>query len=287
MPIQFVLFTLCLLLPISALARSPVWLIERDDHKLYLAGTVHLLRADDYPLPQAYEVAYRKARHLVFELDLEDSRSREFQMLTIEAMRLPPGTQLSALIKPDTLQKLELQLHKHGLDLARFSGTKPAMIAMTLTVLELQRMGVGSAGVDEHFYNRARADNKRISALETADEQIQMLASMGQGHEDEMMRQTLEELESLQDEFGHMLSAWRSGDRQRLEKLFIEPMKQDFSESYEELLVERNDKWLPKIRRMLKTGEVEMVLVGSAHLVGKDGLLQRLEGEGYKISQLD
>jgi uncharacterized protein YbaP (TraB family) len=277
-----------LLLALSADAdSSSVWRVQNNSSTLYLAGTVHLLRPHDYPLPDVFETAYRDSQLLVFEMDLRDARTPDFQRLMVESMRLSPGNSLSALLRADTLQKLELQLQKNGMGINQFSGLKPAMIAMTLTVMELQKLGAGSAGVDEFFHARAVSDGKRISALETAEQQIQMLASMGKGHEDELIRQTLDELDHLQDDFDAILSAWRAGDRKRLKTLFIDPMKHEFSPVYKELLVDRNNHWIPQIRQMLETRETEMVLVGSGHLIGEDGLLQRLENAGYRISQLE
>ena len=288
MMIRILMLQVLLLLAFTATADgSPVWMVRGDGGKLYLAGTVHLLRPRDYPLPTAFDTAYRDSRQLVFEINLADARSPRFQHLMTESMRLTPGIALSTLLHADTLQRLELRLQKNGLTVEQFAGLKPAMIAMTLTLMELQKLGVAAAGVDEFYHDRAVSDGKPVLALETADQQIQMLASMGQGHEDQLIRQTLQQLDHLNDDFNAMLSAWRSGDRGRLVRLFIDPMKQEFSSVYRQLLVERNDDWLPRIKNMLETHPTEMVLVGSAHLVGEDGLLQRLERAGYAISQLD
>ena len=36
----------------------------------------------------------------------------------------------------------------------------------------------------------------------------------------------------------------------------------------------------------LKTPEVEFVIVGAAHLVGSEGVLNKLKQKGFKVSQL-
>ena len=43
----------------SVFAASPVWLVESGQNRLFLAGTIHVLRASDYPLPEAFETAYK------------------------------------------------------------------------------------------------------------------------------------------------------------------------------------------------------------------------------------
>ena len=83
-----------------------------------------------------------------------------------------------------------------------------------------------------------------------------------------------------------MKVAWRNGDPQALVDLAITPLIKDFPDIYQSLLVQRNNNWLPQIEAMFSNQQTELILVGTLHLVGKDGLLQRLEAAGYKISQL-
>src|SRR5262245_36398242 len=47
---------------------SSVWSVEKDGHKLHIGGTIHLLREEDYPLPDVFEQAYAESKKLVFEL---------------------------------------------------------------------------------------------------------------------------------------------------------------------------------------------------------------------------
>ena len=68
--------------------------------------------------------------------------------------------------------------------------------------------------------------------------------------------------------------------------LGITPLLKDFPDIYQSLLVDRNNNWLPQIEAMFDSKDTEFVLVGALHLVGKDGLLQRLEAAGYKVTQL-
>jgi uncharacterized protein YbaP (TraB family) len=50
--------------------------------------------------------------------------------------------------------------------------------------------------------------------------------------------------------------------------------------------VQRNNNWLPKIKNMLKEPGTEYILVGVGHLIGPDGILTRLEKDGYKVDQI-
>ena len=279
---------LCLsLLAFNAVAASPVWVVEGDGNKLFLAGTVHVLREADYPLPAAFEQAYRQSQSLAFEIDIDQTRSPQFIQRMANAFKLPEGVGIEQLLSPETLQRLALHLRSNGLSLQQFKGLKPSMIATTLTMFELRKLGAAHEGVDTFYQRKATEDGKQVLALESAEEQIVYLSKMGDGHEDLMIQQTLDDVDSLAGQFQDMLTAWRQGDNKMLQKLFVDSLQRDFAPLYQELLVERNHNWLPQLLQYLDTPATEMVLVGSAHLVGEDGLLQMLESKGYRVSQLD
>lgn len=286
-PIKGILLLTLLCLCFRLLAASPVWKIEHGASRLYLAGTVHLLRDTDYPLPAAFEAAYRDAEILAFEVDIDSTQGHEFQRLLARSVLLPPSTRLSDLLRDDTLQQLEDYLNANRMGLARFQRLKPGMLATSLTMQELGKLGVNSEGVDAYYYAKARADAKTILALETAQEQIRLLTGMGKDNPDELILRTLQEIRSLESDFAAMLEAWRRGDSVKLQELFIDPMRLQFESIYRELLVDRNTRWLESLRDWLDTPQTEMVLVGSAHLVGQDGLITRLQAAGFSVTQLD
>ena len=62
-------------------------------------------------------------------------------------------------------------------------------------------------------------------------------------------------------------------------------MKVEAPELYEALILQRNLKWVLQTVRMLQDADTEFVLVGAAHIVDKNGLLDLLLQKGYEISQ--
>ena len=94
---------------------------------------------------------------------------------------------------------------------------------------------------------------------------------------------TLRDLEDMPELMTQMKETWRSGDRAKYRELMLEPFIRDYPQTYEALLVERNNNWMPKIEALFDTPEIELVLVGALHMIGKDGLLQQLESKGYSV----
>lgn len=280
-------FAITLLLAPFTAADSPVWKISKDDKHLYLGGTMHLLSASDYPLPRAFNHAYQAAHSLVLETDLNILQSPEFGAKMLQAMTFNDDRTLKSSIKPATFNALKKYFKQRGLPFSNFARYTPAGITLIITMVEMQAMGMDpNLGVDQHFARQANNDGKALGQLETPDEQLSFIASMGQGQEDELIIKTLAEVETIPAVLNKMKAAWRSGDTEALNKLGAEEMKREYPEIYKTLLFNRNHAWLPKIERMLNDKDIELILVGALHLSGEDGLISLLKEKGYQIQNV-
>ena len=82
-----------------------------------------------------------------------------------------------------------------------------------------------------------------------------------------------------------MVASWRSGDTADLQRQFIAPMRV-YPEIYEALLVARNDNWIAAIEGLLDDTYDTMVIVGSAHLIGDDSVVELLTRRGHTVTRL-
>lgn len=279
---------LALVLAVSpALADSPVWRIDKGGQHIYLGGTIHVLKMKDYPLPPAFQQAYDKSDILVLEADLRETKTPEYEDMVEKEFQYPEGTTLKTVLEPETLQAIENHLSRYQVQVTdEFYKFKPALVAMTLSMLGMHRQSIDVAGVDQYFEIRAHRDKKPLVPLESAIGQLRLLANEGEGREDELIMNTLEEIESSRYDLFPVKRAWREGDLSKLDEIMVTPMREENPETYNSLLVVRNNAWMPKIYAMFHTPQVELVLVGAAHLVGPDGLLEILAKRGYRIQQL-
>ena len=159
------------------------------------------------------------------------------------------------------------------------------MAAMTLEVLELQKLGVDPEhGLDKHFFDRARKDGKQIVPLETVDFQLDLITGFSKEDGESVMKATLKDLDNETKEYGVMVTAWQTGDTARLEKFLNEAM-QDAPAIYKRLLTDRSQSWVPKIEGLSRSGTNAIVIVGAGHLVGKDGVVELLKKKGLKVTQ--
>jgi len=286
--LRFCAVSVCMaVLSISpAIADTSVWSVRSGDNVIYLGGTVHLLRPGDYPLPDEFEEAYQASSELYFETDIAAMSDLLVQAQMLQQLTYSDDRSLRTVLSDEAYTALSAYTQTAGLPIVMLEKFKPGLLISTLQILVFQSMGFTPQGVDAFFHTRAVADGKAEGQLETVQEQIGFIAAMGEGNESEFILLSLKDLAETGDVMEDMIGAWRSGDAEGLSELFVEEMKVEAPALYDTLLLQRNLKWVPQIDSMLQDADTEFVLVGAAHLVGENGLLDLLSQKGYEISQL-
>ncbi|MCK5120492.1 MAG: TraB/GumN family protein, partial [Methylococcales bacterium] len=64
------LILLCLLASFNVFSETSLWRVSKGKSELFIGGTIHILSANDYPLPVEFERAYKMSDQIVFETDL-------------------------------------------------------------------------------------------------------------------------------------------------------------------------------------------------------------------------
>ena len=265
---------------------ASVYKVSGNGNTLYLGGTLHLLSANDYPLPVAYQTAYSQSDIVTFETDMSAINSPLFVQKMVSQMSYRDGASLRQRVSPATFSRLTKHLASRNMNIQDIEHFKPALMSITLSMLELRALGLTNEGVDAHFFTKATRDKKAISWLETPDEQLDALAQMGGSNEDEFINYSLDEIGGLPTVLQALKSQWRAGDLEAMRRDTIAAFKNDYPQIYESVLAARNQNWLPALSEYMDTPDVEFVLVGTLHLAGKDGLLSLLEKEGFVVDKL-
>lgn len=273
-------------LPRQAISADFIWkATSTSGGTVYLVGSVHLLSANYYPLPPAFDAAFRASDLLVEELDMAEMTAPDSQMRMLTKGLLPAGQRLDRLLSSDTLSAVEKALAGLGMPFEPLKQFKPWMLALTLQSLAWQKAGFDAdLGLDKHFYDLARQANTPVQGLETLDFQLSRFDGMSKELQDRMLADTVTEMESTKATFTKMADAWRNGDAAEVERQVVADLQSE-PQMYERLLIERNRTWLPKIEALFARPRPSLVVVGAAHLVGADGILQALKSKGYVIEQ--
>ena len=263
-----------------------LWRVEGGSARVYLLGSLHMLRAEDYPLPAAMGAAFADARTVVFETDFAmlESAAGRAQLMTRAV--LPEGEALSQHVSPDVRARLNAYFERSGVPPGLLERLKPAMAAVTIEVLELARFGLDPAwGVDKHLYARARAEGKRMLFLESLEFQLSLILDLSRADGEALLSTTLKKVEQGEKSLAQLLAAWKSGDTRALEALVIAPMR-GFPSLHARMITDRNERWLEPIEALLQGSENALVVVGAAHLVGEKGVVELLRRRGYRVTQL-
>jgi len=265
---------------------SSVWKVQKDKSVIYLGGTCHVLRDTDYPLPPEFDQAYKAADIIVFETDIGKLLDPATQQKMLTQARYADGSTLDQHLSVQTRSELSAYCESNNVSLNAFRQFKPVMLIMTMTVMELMRLGVTQQGPDLFFYRQASKDRKVTAGLETIDEQMDYLLSMADGNEDAFVIHSIRDMNSLNQQFDVLANAWRKGDAGKLSELMVAKLKTEMPMLYKKLITDRNVNWLPLIEAYLKTPQTEFIVVGVGHLVGPDGIIETLKKRGFKVDKL-
>jgi uncharacterized protein YbaP (TraB family) len=277
-----------LLLLVSGLAsarahgETSVWSMKGAHNTVYLAGSVHALPKEHAELSPQLERAYAASKVIVMEVDLDDLNPLEAVQYVTSNGTLPADRDLKAVLGADRyapVARLATSLDLPEMVIARL---EPWAAAMVLTQFALVKSGFDpQLGIDMQLTERAKTDGKRIDGLETVIDQLSIFDSRSLEEQSRFLVESANDVPKMPEDLGRLVSAWRSGDLRGLEKEFVKERAQAPG-LYDELLGKRNRKWLPHIEALLDEDQDYLVVVGTLHFVGQDGLLQLLTRAGHK-----
>ena len=286
-PLFQILFIL--LFTLSLDAKSLLYKVGSASSTVYILGSIHLAKPEIYPLDTVIEQAYKSSDILVVELDAESPESMiAMQTAMAQLGMYPNGKSLKTELSAQTYKQLQAYAVKTGLPLHMLEQMKPWVVMLQLSVMEMMRLGYSpELGIDKHFVDQAKRDNKPITALETIEEQMALLSRDDNTYQDKLLRYTLESMSEMEPMLNKLSSSWKNGDAKAIEKMFLLTMQDDpsLNEIYDALITKRNYMMTKKIEGFLKTGKDYFVVVGAGHVIGSEGIVDLLQQRGYKVGQ--
>lgn len=276
--------------------RSFLWELEGTAGKSYLLGSVHLLKKEHYPLKQVIEESFEQSEVLAVEADLSGDKVMSQAMVLMQKGMYSGEETFKDNISPETYRKVEDKLKELGMDIEGVKKFKPWFLAMTLSSMELIKMGFSPEyGIDLYFLGKASGTKegkiegkKEIAELEGVDFQVKLLDGFSKEESEGFLLSTILEAEQMGKEMDNIIDAWLNGNIDKMEQLFTEHTKETpaMAALYKKLLDDRNEKMVEKIAGYLDSGKIHFIVAGAAHMVGKKGIVQLLKDRGVKVRQL-
>lgn len=271
-------------LTVSLYADAPVWKVSKNSNHIYIAGTMHILSRADYPLKHEFSQAFVNSDDIVFEADLSEGESPEFQRYIREKSVYSNGKNIKDFLSKETYDSLSKYLKSKNMPLGILN-MKPGFILSTISINLYSEAGFNVSGVDAFMEHQAMKRNKDRIYLETLKDQIEFISNMGVGNEESFIKYTLAEIDKSSVQIPLVHKAWKNGNTKILEK-YMNEFKTIFPKAYNIMIAKRNNKWIGKIEKMFDSKDIEYVLVGFAHLAGEDSILKKLKALGYEIQRV-
>ncbi len=273
-----------------------LWKVSDADNSVYLLGSFHLLKPSDYPLAKEVGRAFADAESVLFELPPEEMSSPALGLQMGQAALRRDGTQLNSELPPATIALLNdwvaangAELQKMGLTPQVLQRLEPWFVGLSISIAEMTKQGLDAKlGLDAHFAELAKQAGKPTLGLETGAEQIALLDGMNKEEELQFLAEALSESKEARQETAKLHRAWRAGDASLLWNGMAVDMKKQYPLLYQRINVARNDAWLPKIqKRLTDPGKDDtLVVVGALHLLGTDGVVEKLRARGFKVERV-
>ncbi len=281
------LILLLCLWPHNTLAGQPLtWEIQGEHNTVHITGSIHVLREDDYPLPERLLESWQQTDELVLEITLDAATMQKVNQTMLEHGQLHDGKTLADVLTAETLGELEALLAEIGLPLGAVAHLRPWALALMLTMQRIQAAGYRTdLGVDMYLFERAGEEDRPVRGLEDVDDQLEVLYGMDPEMEENFLRHSLAELDAVESEVPRLVAAWRNGDAEALETLLVAGFE-EFPEVYERALVQRNEAWVPQLEALLDDRQDYLVVVGAAHLVGPGNVIELLRARGLEVNRL-
>jgi hypothetical protein len=156
--------------------------------------------------------------------------------------------------------------------------------AAALSLARIDAAGDPGNGVDAALIDEL-SGKRPIRELEGMRGQLSIFDRLPEPQQRIMLAAVVQESEAARKDPERLQRAWLAGDAATIEAstregILAEPVLR------EALLTGRNRRWVDALVPLLESGPRPLVAVGSAHLVGPEGLAALLEARGYRVRRI-
>ncbi len=271
----------------AAAPALPLWELTGTSNRIMVLGSIHFLRAGDYPLAPAITAAFNDADIVLMEIDMDGLDPVASAKIIAMLARDKKGRQLPELLGPEAWRAASAEARKLNLDLTTMAPFEPWYAAIMITQLRLSQLGFDpSLGVESKLAVEAKRRGKEIRGLETLGSQLGNLDGLSPEAQRNFLQITLEEAGEAGDVADEMIAAWKTGDVRVLDTDLLDSVREQ-PEVYRTLILKRNENFARAIKGLADDSKDYLIVVGTLHLVGPDSVLRMLERDGIASRQIE
>lgn len=271
------------------------------DTKIYLFGSIHVADDEAYPLPDLVLDAYEESDYLAVELDIiEYENDMDAQMKLAQDMLITDGKTVKDYLKKETYDKLIDYLKENNFYNSLYEYYRPVLFESLVSNIVLEKTDLSTdKGIDRYFLKQAKKDKKEILEVESAEFQNNMLLGFPDELYDFMISYTIDNEDESVKDTQKLYKIWLKGNEKEFNEYLNKEEEFDLDkydykdlekalENYDlELITKRNVSMADKAEEYFKDGKDVFYVVGAAHIVGDDALVELLTERGYTVKRLE
>lgn len=283
------IIVLCLLTLLTSFgvqaATPPFYKAQKGDVTVYVLGSMHMGKAEDYPLADNVAEALRHSR-LVLEVD--HKALEQLPEIMPKLMCSQPCLQ-RYMTKAQWRQQSKLygnQIEKQPPWL--FVQVRIIQDYVTVGLLP----GIGTEGWLLQQYKPLAAVNGEQIGLETLDEQLTLIAAMTDREQKIMLQSFLTTPRSKTRVMAQRLYRyWADGDSEGLLDYSLRQMQKERRYAkenqamLERTIYQRNQRFVERLQPLLQPGKPVFLAVGALHLGGQRGVIELLRQQGFSVQK--
>ncbi|SMG51852.1 hypothetical protein SAMN05661096_03825 [Marivirga sericea] len=258
-----------------ALENSTLWKVEHStlEKPSYLLGTLHMMCASDFQIPEKVNIAMTAVDALVVEINLSDSAEIQKMQASMAATK-----KISEELSPSQFEQLDTLVQRivgtplANLDAYGLQVLSSIMISKMLPCTDIKLF-------EAELMQIAKTNTIPIHAFETIEEQM---AIVKEAYPLESSYEQLMLHDSYERDFNKAITAYNN---EKLTEAVSYLSKPEYMDENATLLmqVKRNQNWVEQMPKMMEKGS-NLFAVGAAHLTDEFGLIHLLREKGYTVS---
>lgn len=265
-----------------------LWKAVSGDQSFYLLASLPYGTADMYPLPESVMDAFTGSNVLVIANEFDVGEAASKSPAATAKGHYADGSTLQTHVKPATWEKA-LELAKTlNIKEDALSSQKPWMAALSLKSAALKQAGLDEKlSVDKTFVSAA-STLKPIVEIDSLDQQVKFYDELPDAEQEQVLLRALTEADPKNDHFKSLAESWKKGDSNALETRLIRAPDSlpKADRLLEQKANDRNAALADKIAEMAADRKVYFFVVDAKHLLGSQGIIERLRGKGFSFSQI-
>jgi uncharacterized protein YbaP (TraB family) len=248
----------------------------------YVFGTIHMIPAEDYFMPEKLVDLLKNVDEVVFEIDLAEMSDMSSLFSIINKVFMNDGLTLKDLMSEEDYDLVNEHFSEMGLPMMFLNKIKP-MFLQALAEGSFSGDGPEIKSYELELFELANQNDKPSGGLETMDFQISIFDSIPYQVQADMLVSSLKN-SSESDDMQQLIDLYKNMEIEKMVSTF-EDDEYELSKYENILLTTRNKNWIPSMADKM-AGISVLYAVGAGHLGGKNGVLALLFDKGYDLTPI-